>query len=146
MFFSPSSNNGFFIVNIIIIIITLFCDRETGGTPLPRPTRAPGLPLPPLRLEALRVRCYGPPLQLLLTRPLTNGRTNAGVHRQKCALPHPEANSCRPRHLGGANSYSRGHYPLLGHACVLEKNSKGNPDSESQRQKPLNSSSSDIAM
>lgn len=143
MIFSPSSRNGLFIISIIIIIIILVFDRETGGTPLAAQLGPWGSPLWPWGGRPRVAGRRGPPLSLWLTHRLINGRTEADKFTGRRVPFQPKAISCPLQDIGGATARVMGHQPFLGHEFVLVMfglaNFKGDQNWErSQKEKRAN--------
>lgn len=119
MLFSPSSHNGLFIFNIIIIIIILFLTERQGGTPLPAQLGPPGSPPQPWG---------GRPGQHGVTRhlcpsvwpmgPLMEEPRHASS-REDVRPPNRRPSAASPDCLGAPTASLRGHQQFQGHAFIL---------------------------
>ena len=108
MLFSPSSHNGLFSLDIIIIIIILFLTERQGGTPLPAQSGPPGSPLQPSGGRPGRGGGPTPPLSLGLTHGLVNGRTEAASSGEGVCPPSWRPSAAPPGSCRGSNCISQG--------------------------------------
>lgn len=109
MLFSPSSHNGLFSLDIIIIIIILFLTERQWRNAPPRPVGPSRLPSATLR-PGRPGRGGGPtpPLSLGLTHGLVNGRTEAASSGEGVCPPRWRPSAAPPGSCRGSNCISQG--------------------------------------